>query len=147
MGGGARGDREQRDLGRGVETEAEEKTDRVHLPAMVDHPKDAAEDARHQSARHQLVLEAVAVVFAASHLPVDADDVEQHDQVHDSDQDEECARHERADRTSDVPQLAVVGDDTLHDPPHGQTERHRDQEHDGGVAEGEEESDACRSAP
>ena len=50
---------EQRDLGRRVEAQAEEDAQRVHLPRPADRPREAPEEAVHQPARLQQVLELV----------------------------------------------------------------------------------------
>ena len=76
----AGGDREQADLGRGVEAEPEEDAERVHLPARVDPVADALqEEAAHQALVLERLLEPLLVVDAALHLPEDAEDVEQHE--------------------------------------------------------------------
>ena len=48
--GGAAGEHEQRDLGRGVEPEAEQHPDRVHLLGLPDRLVSRAEDPVHQPA-------------------------------------------------------------------------------------------------
>ena len=78
MGGDAGRDREQADLGGGVEAEPEQDPERVHLPARVDLVADPLEEeAAHQALALQRLLELLLVVDAALHLPEDAEDVEQ----------------------------------------------------------------------
>ena len=57
--GRARGQEEQRDLGRRVEAQAEEDAQRVHLPRLADRAREAPEEAVHEPARLQQVLELV----------------------------------------------------------------------------------------
>ena len=103
MGRDAGRDREQADLGGGVEAEPEEDPERVHLPARVDPVADPLEEeAAHQPLALQRVLELLLVVDAALHLPEDAEDVEQHDQVEQPDHDQEGAGDGRADVAADV---------------------------------------------
>src|SRR5437588_11238258 len=59
--GGARRDGQEGDFRRGVESEPEEKTDRVHLPAPGDELEEASEYPGQQAAVDQLVVERVAV--------------------------------------------------------------------------------------
>ena len=122
----ARRNGKKRDLGGGVETETEEKANRVHLPAVFDHAKQPAEQSCHDATGHELVVQRFPVVLAAPHPPVHADDVDQDHKVHDPDQDEECARDEGPHRTTYVPQLAVVPHHTLNQRLDREPKRERD---------------------
>ena len=68
-GRGATGEAEQRDLGGGVEAEAEQQPDRVHVrrDGCTD-LRDAGEEPVEQAAVVQLVLEFGLVVVAGAHL-------------------------------------------------------------------------------
>ena len=57
---------EQRDLGRGVEAEAEQQADRIHLPRLGDRFREPPEEAVHEAALVELLLERRLVVAAAS---------------------------------------------------------------------------------
>jgi hypothetical protein len=85
------------DLGGGVEAEPEENPEWVHLPALVDLVADAAEEeAAHEALVKKRLFELLLVVVAALHSLEDAEDVEQDDKVEDADDDQEGARHRRA---------------------------------------------------
>jgi hypothetical protein len=113
---------------------------------VVDEPEQAAKDPSHQAACDELVLESASVVLAPSHLAVDANDVEQHQQVQDPDQDQESARDDGSDRSADAAQLTAASHHPLHDPLDRQAERDRDEEDNRRVPEREKESDADRFA-
>ena len=102
--GGAAGDHEQRDLGRGVEAEAEEHADRVHLLRLVTVFVEPPEEAVHEAAAVELLLERLLVVAAALHLPEDLDDPDEDHDVQRGDHVEERAGDERADPAGDLVQ-------------------------------------------
>ena len=114
---------------------------------MVDDPEQPAEDPGHQPARQQLVFEAGAVVLARAHAAVDADDVDQDQQVQQPDENQESARDDGSHGAAYVAKLAVVADDALHDGPDGKAERNSDKKDDGGVPKREEEPDTHRLVP
>src|SRR6266498_489288 len=110
-GGDPGGERQQADLAGGVEAKAEQQPQRVHLPGVVDQLlRASAEDAVDEAALQQEVLEVLAVVAALLHMPPDADDLQQHDQVEHSDGPQEHARHAGADG---APEVLPLGDARL----------------------------------
>jgi hypothetical protein len=64
----AAGDDEQGDLGRGVEAEAEEHPDRVHLRRFRDRPGEPSKEAVHETTTAQRGVERLLVVGAGPHL-------------------------------------------------------------------------------
>ena len=70
----AAGEDQQPDLGRGVEPEAEEHADRVDVPGLADALGQAAEEAVHEAALVELLLELGLVVLPATHLLEDPED-------------------------------------------------------------------------
>jgi hypothetical protein len=62
--GAGAGQHEQRDLGGGLEAQPEQHSDREHLPRFGDRFRDAAEEAVHESALVELLLEFGLVVGA-----------------------------------------------------------------------------------
>ena len=95
--GRAGGQEEQRDLGRGVEAQAEEDAQRVHLPRLADRPREAPEEAVHEPARLQQVLELV-LGGPAAHVAEDAHDAHEDDEVQRRDHVQEGPRDARPDR-------------------------------------------------
>ena len=79
-----------------------------------------------------------------THAAVDADDVDEDQQVQHPDQNQEASRDDGSHRAADVAKLTVVADDALHDRLDREAERDRDQKDDGGVPKREEEADAHR---
>ena len=114
------------------------------MPAFADHLEEPSEEPGQKPARDQLLLQRTAVVLAPPEPAVDADDIEQDEQVQHADQEQEEAAHTRPDQAADGLQLAVVVEDSADDPAHGQAEADGDQEDDGGVAEREEEPHSNR---
>ena len=78
---GRSGQHQERHLGGGVEPQAEEHPNRVHLPGCVDPLGIPAEEPVHQTAGIELALELGIVVATLAHLPADLEDREQDDKV------------------------------------------------------------------
>src|SRR5205823_11446997 len=92
-----------------------EEANQIHLPALGDQPEEAAEDAGQQTAGHQFVFEGVSVVLPLPHAPKEAKNVEQDDQIQDSDQQQENSGDARADQPAQALQLAIAIDEVGHD--------------------------------
>jgi hypothetical protein len=100
--GRATGEYEQADLGRGVEAEAEQQADRIHLPGLGDRLGRAAEDAVHQAALVQLLLEGGLVEVTRPHPAEHFHDADQDHQVQDRDDVEEDPGDRRTDHAGDL---------------------------------------------
>ena len=88
----------QADFGRGVEAEAEQDAERIHLPAAVDEPKEAAEQASEQSAigEHEVEVfldEPAAALDGLKRPPHRGED----NDVGDRDGEQEQSRHQSSD--------------------------------------------------
>src|SRR6201996_6719891 len=88
---------EERDLGSGVEAEAEQEADRVHLPRRVYPACEGAEEAVHQAPVVQLLFEGGVVVGSMPHLPEDLQDADQDHDIERGDQEQKKAGHAGAD--------------------------------------------------
>ena len=102
------GEHEQGDLGGGVEAEAEQDPDRVHLPRLAHRAGEPAEVAVHQAAVVQLLLERLLVVGALLHLAEDPEDPDEDHDVQRGDRVEERAGDERPDPARDLVQVRAV---------------------------------------
>ena len=124
-------ERQQRDLGGGVEAESEQQPDGEHLPGAGDEAHQAIESKAHEQAtgdQHPLQLALLAVTGA--HPPGNVQHIEQDREVQAADDPQEATGYDGAEKPADV------GDrgDAVHDQYHEQ----REDEHDGGVTKGEE---------
>jgi hypothetical protein len=135
MRGSGPGQREQRDLGRGVEAEPEQDAEWIHVPGLRDCPRRAAEDSVEQSALVQCLLEADLVEPAAATKA--CDQAAQDDEIEIADCDEEGAGDRRAGDRRRPLESAEAADAEHYEQP--------EREHDRRMAEREEEPDAQRS--
>ena len=86
------GDAEKPNFGRGVESQAEEQADRIHLPTAVDQLEKRPEKASDEAAPIEHLVDASLVVgFAAARAAKRANDIDQHDQVDRRDQQKKVA--------------------------------------------------------
>src|SRR5439155_16750947 len=104
-------------------------------------PEALAEEPVHEAALQQQLLELLALVAAALHLPPDLHDADEHDQVQDPDEPEERPRHRRPDHAADRLEGLEVALDGLG----REGDREREAEDDRRVAEREEEPDPQRA--
>ena len=114
--------------------------ERVHVPALADHPESGPEDPRQQAPVVQEVLEGLLVVGAAGRdLPEHPVDVDQDDEVDDPDDEQEDRRDARPDQPADLRNagmsLTKPAESAISD---------RQGDDDRRVAEREEEPDADR---
>src|SRR5690242_5359459 len=93
------------------------------------------------------MLEFAAVERAALHPAEESDDVQEDDQVQDPDQEQERARDPGADQPAHTLELAAAVDDVRLDELRRDPERDRDQEHNGRMSQGEEETNPERLLP
>ena len=144
MRGAGRGrEAQQGDLGRGVEPQPEQHAERIHVPALADHPERRPEDARQQAPIVQVVLERLLVVLAArGHLAEHPVDVDQDEQVDQPDGEQEDRGHARADDPADRLKRGNVRDERRR-----RRDDQRQRDHDRGVAQGEEQTHAHRTLP
>jgi hypothetical protein len=142
--GRARGQEEQRDLAGGVEAQAEEDPERVHLPRLGHRAGEAPQQAVHEPARAQQVLELGLRVRPAPHVAQDAQDPDEDDQVECRDHVEEGARDPRADQSCGGVQGRAVVLDLAGQRANSEREEQRQREDHGRVPEREEEPDAQR---
>ena len=95
----AGGDAEQADLGRGVEAEAEQQAQRVHVPAALDQAEQRPEQAAEQAALAEQQVEVLLDVGAAALDRVEgAVDRDEDEQVGGGDGEQEQRRDRGADR-------------------------------------------------
>ena len=142
MGRDAGRDRQETDLGGGVEAETEEDAERIHLPARVDLVADALEEeAAHQPLVLECFFELLLVVDALLHLAEHPEHVEQHDQIEKTDQEQEGAGDRCADVAADVLEARNLRIDGLRRDRQARGEREDDRR----VAKREEEADTHRA--
>jgi len=140
-----RGERQETDLGGGVEAEAEQHPDWIHLPAVLHRPRQRPQDAVDQPAIVEALLERRLVVLAASHVAKDAHDPGEDDEVDGRDDVQERPGHARADVPAHVVQLRAFAAHLTRHRPGEEGEREGQGEHDRRVPEGEEEPDRERA--
>ena len=99
--GCAAGEDEQPDLGGGVEPEPEQHPDGVDLPRLADRAGQAAEEAVHEPARVEVLLQLGLVERAAPHPAEHRDDADEHDEVHQAEDPQEHPGHRRPDHPGD----------------------------------------------
>ena len=104
--------------------------ERIHLPGLLDGTGGAAEEAVHEPAGVEVLLELLLVELAVAHAQEDAHDADQHDQVEDADQDQERARDGRADQARGLVEGGVVVGDAAAQPADADGEADREQEDD-----------------
>ncbi len=133
---------EKANLGGGVEAQAEQHPDRVHLPGGVDElVVTALEDPVHEAAVGQQYIEFFLLVAAGLRLPPHLDDANQHHQVEGGDEVQEAGRDHGADDPAGAREALLE--------PACRLGRERDpdrqREDDAGVPEREEEADPERA--
>ncbi len=101
------GEDEEGHFSGGVETQAEEHADRVHLPGSVHAARESAEETHHEAARVKMLLEFGVVEAALAHLHEQLDDTHQDDQVENRDEVQEAPRDQGADEPAVVVQARV----------------------------------------
>ena len=137
-GGFSGGNAEEADFGGGVEAEAEEHAERIHVPAAADHGEHGPEDAGEKSAIGEEQVEVlIDVGLAAADASEGAIDGAQDDDVDDGDGEEEERGDERADDAADGAGRVNV----LLEGEGGGGDEQRAEDDDGGVAEREHEAD------
>ena len=105
-GRGARRHREEPDLRCGVETEAEQDAQRIHLPAVIDEPlQPPAKQAIDESALRQQFFQVDMAVLPRLRLAPQLEDIEQDNEIEDPDQKEERAGYAGADDAAEVLEL------------------------------------------
>jgi hypothetical protein len=78
FGGRCRGNAEQRNFGRGVEAEPEQKAERIHVPTLADQPEQRAKQSGKQASAVEKEIEILLdVASAVAHLPEVAPDTTQ----------------------------------------------------------------------
>jgi hypothetical protein len=129
------------DLGGRVEAEAEQETERIHVPAPADEaeqwPKEAAD---HAAAVQQFVQRDLIEAATFAGLAERRVDVGQHDHVDRRDDEQEQRRHRRADDAAHLPEFGEPGLDRRG------RERNRGggRDHHGRMAERKEQTDGHR---
>ena len=98
--GGGAGRRQQRDLGRGVEAEAEQKAERIHLPGGGDGVGGPRERRLMKPRRPSWRFELGLAVLAGPQAQEDPDDADQDDQVQEPDREQEEAGDGRPDQAA-----------------------------------------------
>src|SRR5581483_8394179 len=106
-----------------------------------------AEQPGEDATADELLIEARLVVFAPLHAAVDAEDVEQNDEVEEADKDQEDLGHAGANDPTNVAELSGFAHHSFHDSAHGKAEGEGDEQHLGGVTKRKEEAHAHRSTP
>ena len=137
FGGFGGGEAEQADFGGGVEAEAEEQAERIHVPAAADHAEDGAEESSEEAATAEEDVEVfVDVGLAATNGFEGAEDGAEDDEVRDGDGEEKEGGDEGADETTDFAgaiDVVVQGEGAGGDGDGAEDD-------DGGVAEGKHEA-------
>ncbi len=133
---------EQANLGRGVEAEAEQQADEVHVPAAGHQPEQAAEQAAEEAAPGEQQVEVFVVIAPAGlYAPEGLKDRDQHHHVHQRDGEQEGGGDNGADDAAEI----LQGQKLCLDGKGGDRHHRRQRHHDAGMAEREEQADADRA--